>query len=53
MGGWVKPQLGFFFFNFVFFVLLSCFKKFPSKNKKLDKGLVGVVRPIRVFLRFF
>ena len=30
VGGWVKSQLGFFFFrNCVFFVLFSCFQMFP------------------------
>ena len=40
MGGWVKPQLGllFFFGNFVFFVLFSCYQMFQKKKKKIGLG---------------
>ena len=60
LGGWVKPQLGFFFFwgggNFVFFVLFSCFQILKN-NWKLDRGLggCGLTNPgfSRIFWFFF
>ena len=43
MGGWVKPQLNFFFkwcvvcVFFVFFYVSKCFQK----NKKMNRGVVS------------
>ena len=46
VGGWVKPQLGFFFveilcFLCVFFCVFSCFKMIKNKNKWIMGVWVG------------
>ena len=57
VGGWVKPQLGFFFWVEIFVcVFLCCFFRcmcFQKKLKKWIDGWVSGVWIIRVFLGFW
>ena len=55
VGGWVKPQLGFGFFygNFVFFVLFFVVIHVSKKYLKLDMGVGGCCLANPSFSRIF